>query len=286
MISEYEYDEELRKKEWLIEYENEHKEEYNENIKYLFIRLKILMDKKDFEEMARLIKKYNFDIDYNDDEDGNDYLILHASETFNIDGIKFCINNNIKKNYIISNCISSLYEYYIKNENLEEIISIIDYFIENNINIHSIFYNSFYPECSKIYTYLMDKWKHKINFNIIEKVELFIILGGRSGSYKNIKYFFELEEYKSIITQKIINECLRNCISIDSTIDENRYKLIKYLVEEKNAKIDYDEDYNDKLMEKVNKFLSEFSNFDFKNNDISFDKIYAPNIFKKGIFSD
>ena len=68
------YTEEQHKKQWLIEYEKEHKEEYNEDVEYLFIRLKVLMDKNDFEEMTRLIKKYNFDIDYNNDEDGHDYL--------------------------------------------------------------------------------------------------------------------------------------------------------------------------------------------------------------------
>ena len=56
MISndENEYYQEEYKKEWLIQYEKEHKEEYNENIEYLFIRLKVLMDKKDFEESITL----------------------------------------------------------------------------------------------------------------------------------------------------------------------------------------------------------------------------------------
>ena len=49
------YSEEQYIKEWLIEYEKEHKEEYNEEVEYLFIRLKVLMDKNDFEEMTRLI---------------------------------------------------------------------------------------------------------------------------------------------------------------------------------------------------------------------------------------
>ena len=289
MISndENEYYLEEYKKEWLIQYEKEHKEEYNENIEYLFIRLKILMDKKDFEEITRLIKKYNFNIDYNGDEDGHDYLIIHASERFNIDGIKFCINNNMKDYYVIGRCISTLYGYYIKNENLDEMINIIDYFIENNINIYTIFYNSLYLESSKIHYYLMNKWKHKINFNLTELIESFIISMGRAGSYENIKYIVELDEYKSIITQSILNESLINSILVDTTISENRYKLIKYLVEEKNAKIDYNNEYNDKLMDRIYKFLIKFSKFNFKNIDIiKFDKIYMPNIFKKGIFKD
>ena len=39
-----------------------------------------------------------------------------------------------------------------------------------------------------------------------------------------------------MITQSILNESLRNCIVADTTISESRYKLIKYLVEDKNAK--------------------------------------------------
>jgi hypothetical protein len=166
-------------------------------------------------------------------------------------------------------------------------INIIDYFIENNINIYTIFYNSLYLESSKIYYYLMNKWKHKINFNLRELIESFIISMSRAGSYENIKYIVELDEYKSIITQSMLNESLRNSISADTTISENRYKLIKYLVEEKNAKIDYNNEYNDKLMDRIYKFLIKFSKFNFKNIDIiKFDKIYMPNIFKKGIFID
>jgi len=280
----YKLNEEEYKQQWLIEYEKEHKEEYNEEVEYLFIYLKVLMDKKDFEEMNRLVKKYNFDIDYNNEEDGHDYLIGHACKTFNIDGIKFCINNNIKKDYIISNGIVTLYSYYIENKNLDEMINIIDYFIENNIKIHSVFYYSLYPECSEIHIYLMNKWKHKINFNLKEQIESFIIFMARGGNYENMKYILELDEYKSMIIQNILNESLKNCIVADTTISESRYKLIKYLVEEKNAKIDYNIEYNDKLMDRIYKFLIKFSKFNFENiHKTKFDKIYAPYIFKKGI---
>ena len=67
-------------------------------------------------------------------------------------------------------------------------ISIINYFIENNIKIHSVFDNSLYIECSEIHTYLMNKWKHKINFNVKEQIESFVIFMCRGGNYENMKY--------------------------------------------------------------------------------------------------
>ena len=34
----------------------------------------------------------------------------------------------------------------------------------------------------------MNKWKHKINFNVKEQIESFVIFMGRGGNYENLKY--------------------------------------------------------------------------------------------------
>jgi hypothetical protein len=88
--------------------------------------------------------------------------------------------------------------------------------------------------------------------------------------------FVEDKDNYLIVMERIIKTNGKLSDDGDSWVDEYSGRIIR--------KIDYNIEYEDKLMKRIYKFLNKFSKFNFENiNKTKFDKIYAPYIFKEGI---
>jgi hypothetical protein len=240
----------------------------------LLYDLQDLMEENNFEKMAQLIQKYNYDINYDDDKNS---LIITACETFNKKGIAFCVENEICSNRLGYGGANLMRHY---SENPIETLEMIDYIIKNGGDMWQLYHRSLTWDYIDIHKYLLNKWKSLINFDWAKNA---FCCGCQFGNYDSIQHCFEIDEYKTIITQEIINEGLLDAVLVDCVCYENRYNLIKFLVKEKNAKIDENYKNSKALMERINTFLTETTASHYNSINTNFEDRYMPNIFKKGL---
>lgn len=240
------------------------KEESNDDI---LNELCELMDMNDYISMKLTMENKNFDINQkNSYKDKN--LILHAGKTCNIQGVKFCIDNFANKKCLTDSAILAMCHYKTK---LAETIKFIDLAIENDANIYDLYQKTIQCDINMIHKHLLVKWINLIDLNWI-KIQL--MDGGSNGNFKMIYFILNLPEYNKIIGSDEINKCLYLAIMADKYCDLERYKLIKYLTNYKNAKLSMD------LMEKINYFLTNYSEYNFISLFYS-NHLYMPDLFKK-----
>ena len=238
-----------------------------------------LMDNNDFEEITYKINKFDYDINYDQNKNS---LINHACDEFNKEGIKLCIENKIDyDNLGYGGAI--LMDHYSNqpDETLTMIDNIINYIIENQGNIWQLYHRSLTWNHIEIHKHLLNKYRSLINFDWFEHA---LEMCGRFGLYDLIKNLFDIDEYKTLISLKMINKCLLEVITVDCTCDKDRYKLIKFLVKNKNASIDESYKNSTKLMERINIFLTTTTASYYNNYNTEFKYIYMPNIFKKDLY--
>jgi len=222
-----------------------------------------------YESILKFANTHKISINISNDNNDRNLLYL-AGENLDIGCVDFCLKNGCDIDELGNVMKISMQNYAAKPE---KTLEFIDNVIKKGADMWDVFHYSL------VWSGLLDINKHllknyanknknnKNNFEIVALNSTFEMIG-RFGNFVSLKYVLEHEMLKKFVTMKNLCVVLNEAICVDTYCEIQRYYLIKYLVKDKQIKLD------DLKMSKINAFIAAYGKNPTK-------PVYMPDLFKK-----